>query len=153
MILFYLVFSSGLLFVATEEIRSVHQKLFKSASISQENINYSNQSVIKSFQIWRNNLELFPLIFGFGGLMGIWVSKKQHFRYIGSPSILWPYFTVIAVVSALDLSHDFYVYSPKLDDLVNGSEEVIEMMVGISGMLFVWLNMKRFKIGRDRLFE
>ena len=105
-------------------------------------------AIIHSVKIWRNYMEIFPLTFGLAGLLGIWASNKPHFYKICPPNILMPWFVVIATISAIDLSHDFYILMPKLDELINNLEEVTEMLVGISGFLFIWLNTKRFGLGK-----
>ncbi len=57
---------------------------------------------------------------------------------------------IIAIISGIDLFYDFYEILPVLDNLVNNLEEVIEMMVGISGFLFIWLNMRRFRLVKEK---
>lgn len=51
----------------------------------------------------------------------------------------------IAIVSAVDLVQDFFVLQEQFDYLINYLDEAIEMLVGIAGFLYVWLNAKLFK--------
>jgi len=148
---FYLSSSIGLLFIGMEEVRWGQQFFISEAPSDLRNINQPEETIIHSIQFWRNYLEIFPLTFGFVGLLGVWISNRRHLCKISSPYILWPWFMVIATISAIDLFHDFYIFLPRLDDLVNNLEEVIEMLVGISGFLFIWLNTRRFRFGEREI--
>jgi len=147
---FYLAFSIGLLIIGMEKVRWGQLFFISEAQSDLRNINQPEETIIHNFQIWRNYLEIFPLAFGIAGLLGIWISKIPHFRKISVPRILWSWFVIIAIISAIDLSHDFYNPPPQFDNLVNNLEEVIEMMVGISGILFIWLNTRRFRFGEEK---
>ncbi len=142
---FYLAFSIGLLIIAIEKVRWGPLFFISKVPSGLSNINQQAETVIHSLQFWRNYSEIFPLAFGLAGLLGIWISKIPQFRKISVPRILWPWFVIIAIISAIDLSHDFYDPPPQFDNLFNNLEEVIEMMVGISGFLFIWLNTRRVR--------
>ena len=144
---FYLALSIVLLFIGMEKVRWGQQFFISDAQSGLSNINQEEETVIHSIQFWRNYLEIFPLAFGIAGLLGVWISNRRHLCKISSPYILWPWFVIIAIISAIDLSHDFYDPPPQFDNLVNNLEEVIELMVGISGFLFIWLNTRRFRFG------
>jgi len=148
---FYLALSIGLLLIGMEKVRWGQLFFISKVPSGLSNINQQSENVIHSIQIWRNYLEIFPLAFGLAGLLGIWISKLPHFRKISVPRILWPWFVIIAIISAIDLSHDFYDPPTQFDNLVNNLEEVIEMMVGISGFLFIWLNTRRFRFGEREI--
>ena len=90
------------------------------------------------------------MTFGLAGLFGVWISNRRHHCKISLPYILWPWFVIIAIISAIDLSSDFYEYLPILMDAVDDLEEVMEMMVGISGFLFIWLNTRMFRFGEEK---
>ncbi len=150
---FYLAFSIGLLIIGMEKVRWGQQFFISKVPAVLSNINQQEETVIHSIQFWRNYLEIFPLAFGLAGLLGIWISKTPHFRNISVPRILWPWFGIIAIISAIDLSHDFYNPPPKFDNLVNNLEEVIEMMVGITGFLFIWLNKRSFRFGEREIVQ
>jgi len=142
---FYLAFSIGLLFTGMMEASWGEQFSRLELPPSMRDVNQQEDTTVNSLQILQNSLEVFPLTFGLVGLLGVWISNIRHLYKISSPYILLPWFMVIAFISAIDLSHDFYIFLPKLDDLVNNLEEVTEMLVGISGFLFVWLNTRRFR--------
>ena len=143
---FYLALSAGLLFLGMEKIRWGQMFFISSVSSGMNNINQQTETVVHTFQFWRDHLEIFPLTFGLAGLLGIWLSNRQRLVKINTPNILLSWFAIIVFVSAIDLTHDFYKPIPGFDDFVDNLEDVIEMMVGISGFLFNWLNLKRFSL-------
>lgn len=145
LVCFYLMFSVGLFFVSIEEMSWVQQTFNVEAVSGLENSNQQEEAVIKNVQIWRNSLEIFPLMFGLVGLLGVWITNMCPRCKFSSPLVLWSWFAVIAVISAIDLFHDFYIFFPAFDDLTNSLEEVTELLVGISCFLFIWLNTKRFR--------
>ena len=82
----------------------------------------------------------YRVAFGLGGLLGVWLSSRQYFRKIGPPFILLSWFLIISALAALDLYVDFFSVDWRLDYIINKLSEFVEMMIGMSGFLFVWLN-------------
>ncbi len=144
---FYLALSIGLLIIGMEKVRWGQQFFISEVPSGLSNINHQAETVIHSLQFWRKHLELLPMIFGFAGLFGVWISNRRHLSKISSPYILWPWFVIITIISGIDLFSDFYEILPILNDLVDDLEEVMEIMVSISGFLFIWLNSRRFRLG------
>ncbi len=144
---FYLALSIGLLFIGMEKVRWGQLFFISKVPSGLSNINQQEETIIHSLQFWRKHLELLPMTFGLAGLFGVWVSNRPHLCKISSPYILWPWFATIAIISAIDLSSDFYELLPILNDPVDDLEEVMEMMVGISGFLFIWLNTRKLRFG------
>ncbi|MEL6988932.1 MAG: hypothetical protein AAGK97_14055, partial [Bacteroidota bacterium] len=56
---------------------------------------------------------------------------------------LLSWFVIITFISAIDLFQDFVVIQEQFDYLINYLDEVIEMLVAISGFLYIRLNQKR----------
>ena len=102
---FYLAFSIGLLITGMIEASGGKQDAGLVAPSIITDLNAQAQIVRNSF----GTLEVFPLTFGLIGLVGVWISSIRHFSNIGSPYILFPWFVVIAFISAIDLSHDFSI--------------------------------------------
>ncbi len=99
----------------------------------------------------QNSLEVFPLTYGIVGLVGVWISDRRSLDLIAPPHILLPWFAVIAIISGIDLSYDFHSALPRLDQLIGELEELVELLVGISGFLFVWLNARKLSThGNDK---
>ena len=148
---FYLAFSIGLLFIGMEKVRWGQLFFISKVPSGLSNINQQAETVVHSFQFWQDHLEIFPLTFGLAGLLGIWTSNIRHFGKINSPYVLLSWFALIAFISAIDLFHDFYKPIPGFDDFVDNLEEVIELMVGISAFLFIWLNTRRLRFGEREI--
>lgn len=141
---FYALFSVGLIFIAMEEVAWGQWFFgFETPEFWRE-VNNQEELTFHNLDIWNHHLEIFPLIFGLGGLLGVWLSFRKKLPKITPPIILFPWFLIITIMSAIDLLQDFYIIQKQFDYLINWLDEVIEMMVGISGLLFIWLNMKMF---------
>lgn len=150
---FYMLFSVGLLFIGLEEVAWGQWFFgFETPSYWKE-VNNQNELTLHNLEIWEHHLEIFPLIFGLGGLIGVWLSCKQFLPKMTPPFILFPWFFIITAISALDLMHDFFVFQKQLDHLINYLDEVIEMMVGISGLLYIWLQKMKFTYEWQHGFE
>ncbi len=137
---FYLFISLGLLLAGMEEISWGQWFLGFRTPQSLSDINTQGEFTLHNLKIWRDHLEVFPLLFGVGGMIGIWFSQRPTLQKIAPSHVLLSWFAIIAGLSALDLIQDFFVLQTKLDSLLNDLDELIEMFVGVSGFLFIWLN-------------
>lgn len=142
--LFYLVFAIGLLFIGAEEVAWGQWFLGFDTPSTIENINTQNELTLHNLELWNDHLELFPLIFGISGLIGVGIHSIRSFRQISAPSVLLSWFVIITLISAIDLFQDFVVIQEQFDYLINYLDEVIEMLVAIAGFLYIWLNQKKF---------
>jgi hypothetical protein len=84
--------------------------------------------------------EFFRLAFGLGSLIRVWFSHHQCFRGIGAPVVLMPWFLVITVVAGVDVYSEYFPIQGHIDAGLHALSELVEMLIGISGFLFVWLN-------------
>lgn len=98
------------------------------------------------------NLEIFPLVFGAAGMIGIWIRQFPSWRQVSAPYVLLPWFTIITLISAIDLFQDFIVIQEQFDYLVNYLDEVVEMLVAISGFLYIWLNHQKL-VGQRKISQ
>jgi hypothetical protein len=102
------------------------------------------------------NVPLLPRGFGVGGLLGVflgvWVYSRKRFWKVATPVILLPWFLVITIFSGPWVEWwlsspwtyswmSWYLPYPNLWPLA----QVTEMMVGITGSLFVWLNARKVR--------
>lgn len=143
-VLFYLILSLVFILIGMEKIMW-GQLYFQSNDLTNSsNLNLDSETIFHSIKFWRRHLEIFPMTFGLAGLFGIWISKRKKINKISPSFILWPWFIIIAVISAIDLSFDFYKNFPALKIAIDELEEVIEMMVGISAFLYILLNSRRY---------
>lgn len=146
---FLFLFSLCLLAIGGEEV-SWGQKFFafETPAIFRE-INAQGELTLHNIKALQEFLEILPLAFGLGGLMGLYLARFPALRDICPPLSLMPAFLVIAGVSAIDLFHEFVIIFPKLDILINALDEVIELLVAISGYLFVTMVARRLLVRRS----
>jgi hypothetical protein len=141
---FYAIFSLGLLLTAMEEI-SWGQWFFGFETPSPlKIINVKGELTIHNIEGLHGKMEFARVAFGLGGLFGVWMATRQRFRKIGVPLMLLSWFIVIGVHASLDLSAEYLVFERHLDALINLFSEFIEMMIGMAGFLYVWLNARKF---------
>ncbi len=147
---FYIIFSLGLIFVAMEEV-SWGQWIFgfktptNLGAINQQGeFNFHNiDGVQQSFEVMR-------VLFGIGGLIGILLSTNAFTREISAPAMLAPWFLIIAIIAALDVHNHFVplkccpVTGPLHFVIAAYLVEVLEMLIGLSALLYMWLNERRF---------
>ena len=141
---FYLTFAAGLIFLGMEEISWGQWFFGFETPMYWREINNQEELTLHNLALFNHHLEIFPLIFGLGGLVGVWLSFRSWVPHITPPFILFPWFLLITVVSAIDLIQDFYILQKQLDYLVNFLDEIIEMIVGVAGFFFIWLNKRSF---------
>jgi len=141
---FFLAFSLGLLAIGGEEF-SWGQKFFGfDTPEGLKEVNPQGELTLHNVGAMQEYLEVFPLVFGLGGLAGLVLSRFPGIRDICPPRILLPAFLVIAGISAIDLVHEFVILHPKLDNLINDLDEVIELLIAISAFFFVSIGATRF---------
>lgn len=137
---FYALFSLGLLFTAMEEV-AWGQSFFRFETPSfLRGINAQGEMTIHNIRGLQGHSEFFRVAFGLGGLLGVRLYAHASFRKIGAPAMLWSWFLLIAVLAGLDLYNDYFSIQRHFDILIQKLSEVVEMMIGISGFLFIWLN-------------
>lgn len=141
---FYLVVAIGLLVIGAEEV-AWGQWFWKfDTPTAIESINTQGELTLHNYEGFNDHLEIFPLTFGLAGLIGVWLHQIRSFRKISASYVLFSWFIIITLVSAIDLFQDFVVIQEQLDDLINYLDEVIEMLVAMAGFLYIWLNQKKF---------
>jgi hypothetical protein len=137
---FYMAFSVLLLFVAAEEVAWGQQFLGFETPFALKDINRQEEFTLHNIGRLDGRTEVFRLVFGLGGVLGVLVSSYQRLRNIGAPVILLPWFSIIAGMAALDLYLDYFRINPELNFTLRRTSELVEMMIGATGLLFVWLN-------------
>lgn len=135
---FYAVFSIGLLFTALEEVAWGQKLLGFGTPFSLEEINAQGELTLHNIRGLQGHSEFFRVAFGLGGLLGVWASSFRRFRKVGTPTLLLPWFSIIVLLAVIDLYND-YIPLFVVNQLMRFAE-INEMMIGISGFLFVWLN-------------
>lgn len=137
---FYLIFSLGLLLTAMEEV-AWGQKLvdFQTPSGWRE-LNAQGEMTLHNVHVLQGRSELFRLTFGLGGLIGIWAARYPPLRKIAAPAILLSWFLVITAHSVVDVCNDIVPVQKDFDAAMYRLSELIEMLIGIAGFLYMHLN-------------
>lgn len=137
--LFYLLFSVGLLLLAGEEIAWGQWFFhFETPPMFRE-MNAQGETTLHNLKGLQGSGDLLRLIFGVGGLLGIWLGRFEVFKKIAVPVILLPWFVVIVGHSVLDLYNDFASINRPIDRLVEYLDELIELLIATAALLYVWL--------------
>ena len=66
--------------------------------------------------------------------------RFPKFRAIATPLVLWPWFAVMAGHGVLDVLNDLGVFSDAIDFGIKRASELIEMMIGVTATMYMWLN-------------
>lgn len=142
---FYLLFALLFFFFAMEEISWGQQFLKFSTPEFWRVRNVQDELTLHNYDfIGKDYLEIYPLIVGLVGLAGIWANWTGKFpKLFCPPLVLFSWFAAIVAHSSIDLFHDFYIFNTVFDDLINYLDEAVEMLVAMSGLLFVYFNARR----------
>jgi hypothetical protein len=141
---FYFVFAIGLLLLGAEEVAWGQWFFGFDTPSAIKDINTQSELTFHNLEVWNDHLEVFPVVFGLAGLIGIAIANVRSFQKISASYVLLSWFMIIFLISAVDLFQDFVVIQEQFDYLINYLDEVIEMLVAIAGFLYIWLNQKRF---------
>jgi len=137
---FYMLFSLSLIFVGMEEI-SWGQSFFRFKTPELvESINVQRELTLHNLQGLQGHSEVFRLIFGLGGLIGVMASCIPGTEKIGAPAILLPCFFVIITHAAVDFYDDILPIGLRFNLLMQRTSEVVELLIGVAGLLYVVLN-------------
>jgi len=137
---FYAVFSIGMLITAMEEVAWGQWFFGFETPSALKSINAQGEVTIHNIRGLHGKTEFVRVAFGLGGLLGVWLSSRRYFRKIGAPFILLSWFLIISMHAIPDLYIEYSSIERRFDYLISMLAEFIEMMIGISGFLFIWLN-------------
>ncbi len=147
---FYILFALALLFIGLEEISWGQTFLRVDSPFKIEGRNVQGEFNFHNLSGLHGRSEILHVAFGVGGLVGIWLFARKILWKIAVPPILWTWFGLISVFSTLDLIQDYVYIYQKLNTYTNLLSEVIEMLIGVGGLLYVWLNFRLLAFGRIR---
>jgi hypothetical protein len=148
--IFYLLFAIGLLWTAGE-VNAWGQKIFGYETPSwMDLMNEQHQMTMHNLRGWQNHNHWLRLAFALGGFMGIALNNHPRYRKIAAPAILFSWFLVIAFKCALDFwTKDFPIESSygwlMFNWIVNRVSKIVKLMVGISAVVYLWLNRRKFE--------
>jgi hypothetical protein len=144
-VLFYTVFSLGLLWMAGE-MNAWGQNFFGYSTPAWLNrINAQHMITLHNIEGMHGHNHWLRLSFSVGGLIGIALNRSPRYRKIGAATILFSWFILVVIKCGFD----FWVKNWPIETsynwllfnwIINRISKVAKMMVAISGFLYVCLN-------------
>jgi len=148
---FYVAFGALMLFLGMEEIGWGQQFLGFPTPAAWKPYNAQGETTLHNIKLIAKYLETLPLGYGVVALIGTYAAPRLRLPAATWPSrLLVSWFVVITAQSAIDLMHEFTIPSATLDTLINELDELSEMLVALSGVLYVRLNQQGIKTVRER---
>jgi hypothetical protein len=135
--LFYLAFGVGLILVAMEEIAWGQYWLGFGTPDVLADLNVKGEATLHNISGVDGRTEILRVLFGVGGLIGVWLRHLGRLPAISPPTVLWTWFAVITVLSVYDFANDIEPLVSQLDTLVEYIDELAELMIGIAALLYV----------------
>lgn len=151
--LLHAVFATGLLFVAMEEVAWGQFFLGFATPDWLQQINSQGVVTLHNLRGLDARTEFLRVIFGAGGLAAIYMVRTQPHWKLGAPAVLALWFVVILGHSVLDFWNDFIPIHDNFDHLVGELSEAVEMMIGMTALLFVWLEGRALSAERSERIE
>ena len=142
---FYVIFSIGLLFIAMEEVAWGQWFFGFETPDAWRSINHQGETTIHNIRGLHGHAGILRLAFGAGGLIGVWLSFYPSFRKIGVPALLLPWFIIVTAHSSVEVFDDFVAIQNQFDYLMNRTSELIELLIAITGFLYVQLIYRIFR--------
>jgi hypothetical protein len=141
---FYLVFALGMFFIAMEEISWGQQLFGWETPLGWSQSNAQGETTLHNLGPFQGHNDILRFAFGFGGLIGIAVAPLlPRLRVLFPHRVLVTWFLIVTGVSAAQLYCDAVPNGPlvgPLDKLGDRLAEVVELMISIAAVLYVWLN-------------
>ena len=149
---FYGLFAVCVFLIGMEEISWGQQFLKFETFGAFKEVNQQGEVNLHNIGALQGNSAYFRLVFGLGGLFGVWLFSRNIWLKIAPSPVLLTWFLVITFFAALgiykNLSGDTRLYYAFL---LRDLSEMNEMLIGLSSLLYTWLNMRRLQFkGRDK---
>ncbi|MDO5987942.1 hypothetical protein Q4Q39_11060 [Flavivirga amylovorans] len=138
---FYLFFSICLILIAMEEIAWGQWFFHFDTPEKWAKINKQGETTIHNIKGIHGHNENLRLLFGLGGLIGIFVGNYKKLKKISVPKLLFFWFLIIFFHSLLDVLTSMDNNNQPMQRI----SELIEMLIGGSALLYLWLNYKMIK--------
>ncbi len=143
--LFYLLFALGLIFIAGEETSWGQDFYHYRSPDFFERWNEQGDVTLHNLNGINGRNHFLRLAFGAGGLIGLLAWKSERFRDVAPPRPLQTWFWLIALKSTLDVFAVSRAGGSMSAYIIAELSEVIEMLVAMAGLLYVWLNGRRLE--------
>ena len=143
-VIFYVIFSFFLIIIAMEEVAWGQQFCSFDTPVNWKKINMQGETTLHNLKGMQGNTEILRIIFGFGGLCGIFLRNSFRFKKIGVPLILISWFVIIFFHASIDFLTDFVRFE-RADRAISRFSEVIELLIACSAFVYLFLNFRMLK--------
>ncbi len=140
---FYIFFSVALLFIAMEEIAWGQWLIGFETPETWKSINMQRETTLHNISGLQGHSEIFRLIFGIGGSIGLLISYNPRFEKIGASILLLPWFAIIVLYAAIDVYNDYIPIQKAFDYYIHITAELIELLIALSALLYIQLNSRK----------
>jgi hypothetical protein len=144
---FFLVFGVGLVVTGMEEAAWGQYWLGFETPAALAEINVKGEATLHNIAGLDGRTEILRVLYGLGGLIGVWLGRRGRLVSVTPPTVLWTWFATIAFLSSYDLINDVTPLTPALDSLVFHLNELVEMLVGLSALIFVAMKLQESRSG------
>ncbi len=148
-VLFYAVFSLGILFTGLEEIAWGQQFWGFETPGAFKELNMQGETTLHNLPGFHGHTEVFRLLFGVGGLIGILLTKTSRLGKIGAPVILVGFFAVIAAHASIDVFDDIVKVPKFMEAATSKLAELVELLIAAAAFLYLYFN-SQLLIGKHR---
>lgn len=139
---FFTIFGIGLILTAFEEVAWGQFFLrFDPPAFFQDH-NVKGETTLHNISGLDGRTEILRVFYGIGGLIGVWLHRSGRLVRITPAPMLWTWFAIIAILATYDYMNDAAGELSTVDALIYKLNELVEMMVGLSALLFVWLKLR-----------
>ena len=142
---FYAVFSLAMILTGMEEIAWGQQFWGFATPDGLKEMNMQGETTLHNIRGLHGNTEVIRLLFGVGGLIGVWLSRFSKFSKIAVPVILLSWFLIITAHASIDVFDDIFTLPKYMDAAISKLAELVELLISIAAFLYLYLNYKRFK--------
>ena len=148
---FYFLFSFGLLLTAMEEI-AWGQQIWKFETPSEwREINMQGETTIHNIKGLHGNTEYLRLIFGLGGIAGVFLNVFYKNIKIAAPIILLPWFIAISSHAVVDVWNDLMPIQKEFDAVISWLAELVELLIAATAFFYICLNARKAGFFQRRL--
>lgn len=150
-VIFYCLFAFFFILLAMEEI-AWGQWFFKFQTPEDwAAVNVQNETTLHNLEVMQENNDLLRLIYGVGGLIGIFFGTSKFLRELAVPQFLLLWFVIIAAHSVLDIVVDWSEKDYRIMRPIIRFNEVTEFLIAFSGVLYLRYNLIRKKASSENL--
>jgi hypothetical protein len=149
---FYILFALGMFFIGMEEVSWGQQIIGWQTPADWGQVNAQGETTLHNLGPFQGHNDILRFAFGFGGLFGLALAPLlPRLRVLFPDRVLVMWFLVIAGISAAQLYCDAIPNGPLVGPLNKVGDrlaEVVELLITIAGVLYLWLNARLVRTSR-----